>query len=306
MPSLDHELILLLLRERPEIAVRLLEHGSDLELPAHSAVRIREADFTQIVPTEYRADLVLTLEDEGGPVAAFVIEPQHSRDDDKRFSWPLYTAALHAQVRCPSWLVVFAATERLARWAARPIETFHPGSGFAPLVLAPRDVPRITSVDQAIAMPELAVMSARVYGNDPDGSEVTIATMAAINDLATRDPVRAKLFFDMVWSRLNDAARTNLEAEMEARGYEYQSEFARKYVQQGRDEGRQEGREEGLEEARVALRHACLDLVESRLGEIPSQIENLVAAVTELEELTTLLADIAAAPDAAAILDRLR
>jgi predicted transposase YdaD len=35
------------------------------------------------------------------------------------------------------------------------------------------------------------------------------------------------------------------------KGYEYQSDFAKKYVAQGRDEGRTEGRDEGRTEGRV-------------------------------------------------------
>jgi hypothetical protein len=42
---------------------------------------------------------------------------------------------------------------------------------------------------------------------------------------------------DVVMCSLNDAARTALEALMRSGTYEYQSEFARHYVAQGRKEG---------------------------------------------------------------------
>jgi len=41
--------------------------------------------------------------------------------------------------------------------------------------------------------------------------------------------------------------------------YEYQSEFARKYVAQGREEGLQQGREEGLHEGERAAVFEVLD-----------------------------------------------
>ncbi|MEO5725743.1 MAG: hypothetical protein ABI134_29015 [Byssovorax sp.] len=45
-----------------------------------------------------------------------------------------------------------------------------------------------------------------------------------------------------MYNALNEAARRALEAMM--KGYEYQSDFAKKYVAQGREEGRDEGRTE--------------------------------------------------------------
>ncbi|KYF58943.1 hypothetical protein BE08_05660 [Sorangium cellulosum] len=46
------------------------------------------------------------------------------------------------------------------------------------------------------------------------------------------------------------------------KGYEYQSDFAKKYVAQGRDLGRQEGRREGE-------RAMLLRLLRARFGELP-------------------------------------
>jgi predicted transposase YdaD len=48
---------------------------------------------------------------------------------------------------------------------------------------------------------------------------------------------------------LNEAARRALETMM--KGYEYQSDFAKKYYGQGREEGLDEGRNEGRIEGRV-------------------------------------------------------
>src|SRR4051812_38298188 len=47
-------------------------------------------------------------------------------------------------------------------------------------------------------------------------------------------------YFDLLVNSVNEAAGRALETMM--KGYEYQSDFAKKYVAQGRDEGRTEGR----------------------------------------------------------------
>ena len=55
---------------------------------------------------------------------------------------------------------------------------------------------------------------------------------------------------------MSDAARTALEALMANGTYEYQSDFARRYVAQGRSEGRAEGKTEGRLE--IVLRQLTL------------------------------------------------
>jgi hypothetical protein len=49
------------------------------------------------------------------------------------------------------------------------------------------------------------------------------------------DDERARFYGDLVLNSLNEAARRTLEAMM--KGYEYQSDFAKKYVAQGEAQG---------------------------------------------------------------------
>ena len=50
------------------------------------------------------------------------------------------------------------------------------------------------------------------------------------------DDDRARFYYDLVYNSLNEAARRALDAMMKA--YEYQSDFAKKYVAEGRAEAR--------------------------------------------------------------------
>jgi hypothetical protein len=66
------------------------------------------------------------------------------------------------------------------------------------------------------------------------------------------DDARARFYGDLVLESLNEAARRALETMM--KGYEFKSDFAKKYIALGRDQGRDEGRAEGrAEEAARAL-----------------------------------------------------
>ncbi len=88
MPSLSHEALLILFRNRPELAPELLRDALDVALPVYSEVRLESAELTDISPAEYRADLVVLLVD-GKPVLGIVVEVQLQRDDRKRFTWPV-------------------------------------------------------------------------------------------------------------------------------------------------------------------------------------------------------------------------
>lgn len=82
MPSLLHEALLMLFRNRPELAPELLRDALHVSLPYYSEVRIESADLTESLPTEYRADLVILLVD-GKPALGIVVEVQLHRDDHK-------------------------------------------------------------------------------------------------------------------------------------------------------------------------------------------------------------------------------
>jgi hypothetical protein len=84
----------------------------------------------------------------------------------------------------------------------------------------------------ALRLPELATLSVMAH------PELEIAGLAieAISKLPTD---RRQLYLDVILSALPPAVRKILEARMQ--GYEYQSEFARKYYGQCREDGRQEG-----------------------------------------------------------------
>jgi hypothetical protein len=85
-----------------------------MELPEHTEIRIDSADFTDIQPAEYRADLVIQLVLDK-PVLGIVVEVQLNRDDDKGYTWPVYVFNLRSRLRCPAWLLVIAPDEAVAR-----------------------------------------------------------------------------------------------------------------------------------------------------------------------------------------------
>jgi hypothetical protein len=253
VPSPLHEAPLLLLREEPNLIVWLLERGLGIALPPFEHVNTGSHDFSEAVPVERRADGVVVLEVEENArrraVMGIVVEVQLAIDPDKRFAWPFYLASLHARLRCPCALVVVATSETVAAWARGAIESFQPGSHLAPWVMGPDAIPRLDDLSDALAHPELAVLSAIVHGARSGGEPTIGLAYAAVSGL---DGERARTYLDLVLANVGDVGRAILEALMQQK-YEYQSDFAKKYYGQGKAEGRAEGHAEGLRAALYGL-----------------------------------------------------
>jgi len=174
---------------------------------------------------------------------AAIAEIQLSRDEDKHASWLQYTATMHRQLRGPVTLVVLAGDEEVARWCAEPHPYDRAGNTFRPLVLGPSRIPWITDFEQARAQPERAVLSAIAHREEPGVEAIAFSAYLAAASLG--DP-QATRYVDAILMLLNESACNNLLEYLNMHHYEYQSEFARKYVEEGRKEGVKEGRQEVL------------------------------------------------------------
>jgi uncharacterized protein DUF4351 len=267
MPSQLHEVLLELFRNRPSLAPELLRDVLHVELPKFIEARIDSADLNDLQPASYQADLVVRLVTDV-PVLGIVVEVQLSAKERKRFVWPAYAANLRARLECSVCLLVVAVDEAVARWAAKPIDMGN-GSRFVPLVISPSGVPQVTDPAQARAYPELAVLSAMAHGKDADSDKSVQIALAAQFAVAGLDQDVAKLYFDLVHHSLSEAARRALQA-MDPRKYEYQSDFARRYVAEGEAKGEARGEARG----RAAL---VARLLASRFGSLGHEVETRLA-----------------------------
>jgi len=236
MPSLTHEALVLLFRNRPELAPELLRDALGVELPAYAEARVEAADLSDVIPAEYHADLVVLLVD-GKPVLAIVVEVQLQKDERKPFTWPVYIAGLRARFECPTCVLVVTPSEPVADWARTPIG-LGPGSLVVPFVIGPKAVPIVRDIEAAKRDPELAVLSAMAHGKGDMAPEVALAALAAAAGL---DEERALLYSDVIMASLSEASRTALEKLMATGNYEYQSDFAKTHRAQGNAEGEARG-----------------------------------------------------------------
>jgi len=285
MVSWLHESHLLLFRNQPALAVQLMREALGVEVPAYREARVISADLTDIQPAEYRADIVVQLINDAS-VLGIVVEVQLSVDERKRFSWPAYVSVLRARLECPVCLLVVTADDAVTRWAARPVEIGGLNQ-FTPYVLGPSGVPHITDEIDARANPELAVLSAMAHGDDDDVERSARIAIAAQSAMAGLDADRSKLYFDLILNSLSEAARQALNS-MDAHTYEYQSDFARHYVAQGRAAGAAD-----VIARLLAVRFGPLstetqrDIREASIADLDAMAERLLAAGSLREALGT-------------------
>jgi hypothetical protein len=254
MPTFEHNALVEMFRENPELAPHFLALLFHVDVPPHASVGVVEASLDQLIPVEFRADLVLELRDASGAVVlAIVLEVQRDKDPDKEYSWPVYVTVVRAKKRCPTVVLVVAPDADVATWAAQPIDL---GLGFGtlrPVVLGPASVPEVTDPAVAERETELAVLSAVAHGNKPNGLAVVQAALVA---LARLDREHAAVYFQIIWNALREPMQRALEAlvmERQAEGETKFPPFVQRIFEQGIHEGELKGRLEGKRDVLLRL-----------------------------------------------------
>ena len=251
MPSSLHEAIAELFRNRPALAAEVLERFLRLELPGFKEARLVAGDLPKLKPAERRADAVVLLHREPDrPVMAVIVEVQLKKDERKRRSWPDYLTGLYSRYDCPAILLVVCPGRGTAAWAAKSIAIGHPGFVLRPLVLGPDLVPVITGIAEAVAVPELAVLSGIAHGTDKAVRDAAFAAVAAI---AAQDTDLAALYAEVIVAELPKALRKTAEEELRARTIELTTDFAKFHHAQGKAEGKAEGEVKGEAKSILAV-----------------------------------------------------
>jgi hypothetical protein len=289
MPSLLHEGILELIRERPEFVADLLRELLHVDVPAFTQARLTDTTLSQPLPAEYRADAVVLFVDDR-PVFGCIIEAQLAEDAKKPFSWPVYTMSARARHLCPFVLVVVTPSESVAAWASRPI-ALGGAQTWTPLVLGPNGIPVITDEIAAIAEPELALLSAFAHArhDTPDALAVALAALAGVASIAAEQQV---LYFHLLRAAVGDAARKAFEMLPHYRLEKYLTEEERQRMRdayaKGVDEGLVKGVDKGRVEGRVeGIAWAVVQLLQTRGFEVSGELRDKIATSSS-EQLSQL------------------
>lgn len=269
MVSKEHEVVVEMFRNRARLAPEFGE-ALGVELPSWSQARADASDLNELVPTEYRADLVVLLErgegEERERVYALVVEAQLSTDARKRMVWPQYLTSLRARLECPVMLLVVTPDEAVERWCEEAIETGHPRWVLYPLVLGPSRIPVVDSLEVARENPELLVLSALVHGRTQAGRRI-------VRVLPALESERTRLYARLIVLFLGEEARQELE-EMMRSDNPQEVDFFQRFVDEGMERGVVKGKAADV-----------LEVLEARGLEVDAQGRERIVTCTDLGQL---------------------
>jgi hypothetical protein len=258
MASLEHEELVELFIRDPNLAIELAKASGLLEIPAYDRIEVRPAEMRDLVPATLMVDALVLLHQEK-PVLAMVVEVQLNEDPDKRYSWPFYVAAARFKYKCPACLLVYTTQESIAQWCAKPIDLGQPDSTFRPVVVGRKDVPRVSSLEQAQAFPFLALFSALAHGQEPGSEDLATLAWKGLENFSEDDKM---LWRQVLWMGLGDAAQLALKKAMNLEGFKEQTslflEGKSKGFLDGKAKGFLEGEAKGEAKGlRVAIEDLC-------------------------------------------------
>ena len=269
-------------------------------------------DFSQVVPTEYRADLVLLYRDPArglAPKLALILEVQLRIDRRKQRTWPVYVAAAAANFDCDARLMVIAPQERVAKWARGPFGP--PDFRLSPTVRSFRDLARLIDRTKIERLPQLALLRAIVEPSLENALD-------ARENMSALLPEHFDVYWDMLLSRLSTTDLELMEV-MKMQSYKFRSPVYRRQFELARSEGRAEGRREGKEiglgegeerglikgEERglikgvATLASAALELARVKLGVASLEEAQPIRELQDPARLTALIVALGQATDAA-------
>jgi hypothetical protein len=247
MPTREHDALVLLFQNRPSLAAELYAWVSGQQLPDFVEARIEDPAVPELKISTRRGDCLVTLRDARQRVVlGIIVEIQRSQDPDKRWIWPLYSAAHASELGCPVVVLVVCTDRAVAAWAERTVEQIRRDPTVR--VLGPDAVPRLADLPEARRSAELAVLAVQAHGREPDALSLVQEALEAADGLPTS---LVMVYFDLIMASVSEALRRELEELMQPGQYEYQSEFARRYFGEGRDKGIEEGIEKGIEKGRL-------------------------------------------------------
>lgn len=239
-PSLMHEGVIALVRDKPAFAANLLRDLLHVDVPRFDEAQLMEAALHQLVPIEYHADAVVLFEVVNAskkPVFGTIFEVQLECKERKRYTWPVYGTVARARYECPFVVTAVTTDPAVARWAGQPIDL---GNGiFVPRVIGPEGIPQVTDRDRAARDPQLGVLSVMAHGGGEVETAVPIAR-AVLDAISSLPEEQRQLYLILIERALSEAARKALAMEPHIQ------KFFTEAHRQSYDRGKAEGKAEDL------------------------------------------------------------
>ncbi|MFD1940101.1 MULTISPECIES: hypothetical protein [Nonomuraea] len=256
MPGPQHDATNNLVRDHPDLAIRLMSMISGIRLADGSQIRVAGGELSDRVSKVRQADTVLVGGPPQDPWYAVISEIETRLSDDKLDQTLRYAVTLWLQLNKPVYVIVISPDRRAATF--RRSVTVSAGKleiTLDPCVYGPDNIPVLTDPGQVVSDPALAALSVMAHG---ERQEVSETFLKGLNDLDDDDAPR---YYEYAHNMASAPARRVMEALMSSSTWLVSSPFARKHFGEGKAEGLAEGLAKGKTEGEVTL---LLTLLEAR------------------------------------------
>lgn len=269
MPSINHDGPIELIRRHPDLAVNLAHFAPGVSLPEKVSAALGSTDASNVVPDEFRADIVVVLNDvaTGEPDRIVIIEPQGRESETKKFAWPSYITNLRSAHKCSSALLVVVCWDETEAIKCRKlIQTGHPGFALTPFVISPSNFPGLSE-----RTPWLTVLAATIGVIDLETDDGCEQVLDAIHATESTTAVNRSLSAIII-AVASDAARQKMEAMM--RTTPHKIDFFERTEAELRAQGKSE---------------ALLKILKSRHIKLSDEQRELVGSCADPDQLDTWL-----------------
>jgi hypothetical protein len=234
MPSRKHRSLVTLLTESPELLVDLVRRCFGFHVPDGLEL-VPGPETVRVLASERIADGAIVARRHGGGLReAFVVEVQLRLDRAKRKAWASYVVGTWARLGCPTTLVVVTLSERVARWAAEPVDIGRGRLVLKPLVVGPSQIPADMSLEDARAWPEKLALSVITHGHKGGSLSLGRTALKIAQELVASGEHGSIVLADLISASVNAGVKRIVEAEMIVDGREYFSNIGRSYVKQAK------------------------------------------------------------------------
>lgn len=200
MPPVKYDKLRDMIRDRPDLVVELFQEASGIELPRYDLISVPWIGLVDQMAT-------VLIGDPDQPDLMIHVELLSEIIPQRRYSWPSYLARHRAYYKCPVTMVVLCPDEATAEWCRQPIECGLDGWVLRPRALNLAEVPAVTDLDKARALPELTVLSILAHADGPEQKTVLTAYAEAMEVLDPRDAFQYEWYMK---SQLSESARSCL------------------------------------------------------------------------------------------------
>lgn len=245
MPGTPHEVVLLAIRENPEIFAEVLRRVVGTDMPG--PIEVIDSNVRFAASLETRPDLVLRTPN---AVSRWtIVELQNRKDESKCRSWPLAVSVL-LQRDGMGDVVVITSSRSVATWAKGAAH--HHGERGTSLGLTP--VILLLSRDHAAALldparPELAIFAvwARCRGHGKEASRVATRAMELTEELpAPLREAQTRAILAMLSQRLLASLKEMAMDVDKVPETKASRAFRRFFEQRGEAQGKVQGKREAL------------------------------------------------------------